>query len=470
MIFNQGGSHSAALPRSFSFLRNKSLQKKNQISITLGTDFTIRVQNTENTLPLIVENEIESVTIQNDTTINFDVTSVPTALVNIDSTHQIIQGYGAASPWYLPAMTDSEVQSAFGMDDGQIGFTIFRLTIEPDSNGWSKYIPSAKKAHEMGAKIIASPWHAPYDMRETIGSDYRVRYDMYDEYVDHLNHFVQYMSDNGAPVYGISIQNEPDIGDWTQWTIDEMLTFMRDYAHAIEGTKVMSPESYHFNRDYSDPILNDSAAAANTDIVIGHIYGGGLFNYPLAEEKGKEVWMTEYLMGENNSGNNLYWTIELAKNINSVMRANMNAYVWWTIVRYYGPIGDGQTASNPEDPRERYPAKGEVTKKGFALSQFSKFIRPGFIRVESEEYPSTSNIFTSAYKNPESSNTVVVMINDNDTEVEQYIRLKGLGTTTFATYTTSETKNCERGDDVIVADGLSLITLEPYSIVTFVSE
>jgi len=86
--------------------------------------------------------------------------------------------------------------------------------------------------------------------------------------------------------------------------------------------------------------------------------------------------MTEYLMGDNNSGNNLPWAIALAKNINDVMKANMNAYVWWTMIRYYGPIGDGTSAANPEDPTETYPAKGEVTKKGYVLAQFSKFIRP----------------------------------------------------------------------------------------------
>ena len=60
------------------------------------------------------------------------------------------------------------------------------------------------------------------------------------EYADHLTSFARYMEENGVPVYGVSIQNEPDIEEnWTSWTSDEILTFMRDYAHRIEGTKVM---------------------------------------------------------------------------------------------------------------------------------------------------------------------------------------------------------------------------------------
>ncbi|MCW8850847.1 MAG: T9SS type A sorting domain-containing protein [Melioribacteraceae bacterium] len=471
MIFNQNVINSLDLPTSFSSSADKYMQKKNGANSALGTEFTIRVTNSENTLPLIVENEIESVSIKNDTTINFDVTSVPTAAINFDSTHQIIRGFGAATPWYRPVGTDSEIQSAFGMGDNEIGLTILRLTLDPNSNNWAKWIPSAKKAYEMGAKIIAAPWYAPSEMIERVVNRNKIKQDMYGDYVDHLNNYIKFMADNGAPIYGVSIQNEPDISeDWTWWDPEDMLRFMRDFADSIDGALVMAPESFQFRKNISDPLLNDSAATANTDIICGHIYGGGLSRYPLAEEKGKEVWMTEYLMGDNNSGNNLPWAIALAKNINDVMKANMNAYVWWTMIRYYGPIGDGTSAANPEDPRETYPAKGEVTKKGFVLAQFAKFIRPGFIRVESRDYPVTSNIYSSAYMDPESSKMVLVLINTNESEVEQYIKINELGMGTFVTYTTSASKNCEKGDDFILADGVAKITLEPQSITTFVLE
>ena len=65
---------------------------------------------------------------QNDTTINISVTYIPLATFNFDSLHDIIRGYGAASPWYLPVATDSEIESAFGTEDSQIGLTIYRIT------------------------------------------------------------------------------------------------------------------------------------------------------------------------------------------------------------------------------------------------------------------------------------------------------------------------------------------------------
>jgi glucuronoarabinoxylan endo-1,4-beta-xylanase len=308
-------------------------------------------------------------------------------------------------------------------------------------------------------------------MVEKVNNVSRVRYDMYEAYAAHLNSFTRFMKANGVTIYGLSVQNEPDITDqWTSWTSAEMLTFMKQNAGAITETKVMAPESFQFRRNMSDPILNDSVACANTDIVCGHIYGAGLSSYPLAMSKGKEVWMTEYLMGENNSGNNWSWALTLAQNINDVMKSDMSAYVWWTIVRYYGPIGDGERAASPQDPNETYPKKGEVTKKGYVMSQFSKFIRPGYHRVESSIYPPVtgSGVDVTAYKDPLSSKVVVVAINTNSTQAQCAFRLNNGTRRTFTPYTTSETKNCEQGKVFDVTDGSFTFTVEPSSIATFV--
>jgi glucuronoarabinoxylan endo-1,4-beta-xylanase len=468
MILNSGTQNISSTP--YISLPQVSTATRNIDKLSAGQSYTIRIENTENTNPYIISEQFDNIPVNNDTTINFSVSHLTTVTIDYDSLHQVIKGYGAATPWYLPVATDSEIESAFGTGDGQIGLTIFRLTIDPNSSNWSKWVPSAKKAYEMGAKIIASPWYAPSEMVETVGGISRVRYDMYDEYAAHLDSFVTYMANNDVPIYGISIQNEPDITDqWTSWTSTEMFTFVKENAHAIKGTKVMAPESFHFNRAYSDPILNDSIACANTDVICGHIYGGGLTKYPLAKEKGKEVWMTEYLMGDNNSGNNMYWAMELAANMNDVMIADMNAYVWWTMIRYYGPIGDGTTASNPADPDESYPAKGEVTKKGYVMSQFSKFIRPGDYRVESDVYPPSSTIYVSAYRDTLSLKEVLVAINTGSSAKDVAFNIVNRTMSTFANYTTSEYKNVEQGDDINIDENIIILNLEASSITTFVS-
>jgi glucuronoarabinoxylan endo-1,4-beta-xylanase len=238
---------------------------------------------------------------------------------------------------------------------------------------------------------------------------------------------------------------------------------MKNNANAIEGTKVMDPESFHFDKTYSDPILNDSAACANTDIICGHIYGSGLSKYPLAEEKGKEVWMTEYLINTDGNGSNmdtsLTAAIGTAKSINSCMSASMSAYVWWYIVRFYGPIADGT-----------YVTKGDVTKKGYVMSQFARFIRPGYYRAESDVYPFISSVRVTAYKDSASSKYVIVAINSESTQVKSFFRIQnGAAATTFSPYTTSATKNCEKGADFTITGDHFIFNLEPSSITTFIS-
>jgi glucuronoarabinoxylan endo-1,4-beta-xylanase len=470
LIFNQSSSGVVSFPLNYA---SQSAQAPLFQRTTIqGGSYAVRVENTISSSPFIIPVELKNIVLQRDTTMSFSVNYLPLTTVNLDSVRQIIRGFGAASPWYRPVMAPSEVESAFGTANGQIGYSILRLTVEPDSNLWSKYLASAKKAQDMGAIVIASPWYAPTNMVEKANNVSRVRYDMYAAYAAHLNSFTRFMKSNGVTIYGLSVQNEPDITDqWTSWTPAEMLTFMKQNAGVLTGTKVMAPESFQFKRNMSDPILIDSAACANTYIVCGHIYGAGLSSYPLAISKGKEVWMTEYLMGENNSGNNWSWALALAQNINDVMKSDMSAYVWWTIVRYYGPIGDGERATSPQDPNETYPAKGEVTKKGYVMSQFSKFIRPGYYRVEGSVYPPVTGagVDVTVYKNSLSSKVVVVAINSASSPAQCAFRLNNGTKRTFTPYTTSATKNCEQRTVFDVTGGSFTLTLEASSITTLVS-
>ena len=50
----------------------------------------------------------------------------------------------------------------------------------------------------------------------------RILPSMHDAYVDHLNAFDTNMKNQSVNLHAISIQNEPDIGEWTQWTACEV--------------------------------------------------------------------------------------------------------------------------------------------------------------------------------------------------------------------------------------------------------
>ena len=393
------------------------------------------------------------------------------AIINFDSTHQIISGFGGANVIIFgrPNMTDSQIETAFGTGEGQLGFTILRLSIQNNSNQWSTNVNAARKAYDMGAKIIASPWSPPASMKSnssTIGGE--LNESSYADYAAHLNAFADYMSNNGAPIYAISVQNEPDISvtyESCDWSPSQMLKFVKENGSSI-GTRLMAPESFQFRRNMSDPLLNDSIAAANLDIVAGHIYGGGLSQYPLAKEKGKEIWMTEYLINSGSSSSTnptsvdtgLVGAIQTAKSIHDCMVANMSAYVWWYIVRFYGPIDDGTFNS---------ANAGSITKKGYVMSQFARFVRPGFFRIDATRNPQTG-VYITAYK--DSSKIIIIALNNSSLSKEQTFTLQGGSVSKFTPYITSVTKNCIQEDDITVSGNSFTVNLDPSTITTFISE
>jgi len=385
--------------------------------------------------------------------------------VYMDSTAQAISGFGAANiVYWRPDMTDSEINEAFGTGDGQLGFSILRLRIPPNKNDWSAYVPTAKKAYDMGVTIFASPWSPPASMKSnnstTAGS---LKVASYGDYAAHLKAFVDYMANNGVTLYAVSVQNEPDISvsyESCDWTPDQMLQFVKDYGDSV-GTRLMAPESFQFRHVMSDPILNDSTATAHLDIVGGHIYGGGLAPYPLAEEKGKEVWMTEHYTESQHSGDDWPLALAVATEMQNVMKADMSAYVWWYIVRYYGPIGDG----------EKGTTAGEITKRGYIMSQFARFIRPGYVRVHTSGPQGFDyrDISVTAYK--DSSDKVVIVADNSGSSSKDVTFTLGDGVSgTFHPYVTSATKNAELGNDIAASGNGFSATLPKESITTFVSD
>ncbi len=385
--------------------------------------------------------------------------------IHTDSTAQVIRGFGAANivNW-RPDMNDSEINEAFGTGQGQLGFSILRLRIPPTKSEWSSYVPTAQKAYKMGVKIIASPWSPPAGLKtnnSTIGGS--LSDTAYAEYAHWLKSFVDYMAGNGVKLYAVSVQNEPDIKvsyESCDWTPDQMLKFVKEYGDSV-GTRLMAPESFQFRRQMSDPLLNDSTANAHLNIVAGHIYGGGLEAYPLAEKKGKEVWMTEHITDSKDPGNTWPLSLDIGTEMQEVMKANMNAYVFWYIVRFYGPIGDGTNGTTA----------GQITKRGYVMSQFSRFIRPGYVRV-SVSVPSGSlysDISVTAYKNT-SGKVVIVAENSGSSDQKVNYIINGMSSGIFHPYVTSETQNAEKVNDIQISGSGLTTTLPAQSITTLVSD
>ena len=268
------------------------------------------------------------------------------------------------------------------------------------------------------------------------------------------------MTTNGVDIYAISIQNEPDIEvsyESCDWTSSQMRDFIKNYGHLITSAKLAAPESFNFNQAYTNEILNDDDAVANLDIVTGR--------YSLAESKGKEIWMTEYLLNLNegdwaNASDETKWneTMTMLNTVQTAMQNNWNAYIWWYLKRYYSFIGDGDEGT----------ANGEILKRGYAFSHFSKFIRPGYQRIAIDDVDDTGLNLT-AYQGD--GKFVVVIINGSDQFVSNFdLIIDGTNISTATAYSTNLTINREEKVLTVDAEGKATLSMPARTVTTVVMQ
>lgn len=369
--------------------------------------------------------------------------------------NQVIQGFGCATVFTPPntsVYTSEEFDRLFGSGNGQVGLSILRIRVATDDAWRAVELNHAKWAVAKGARILASPWSPPANMKTNnnlIGGSLKT--DSSAAYAKYLNDFANYMLANGAPLYAISVQNEPDWNpsyEGCVWAADQMRDFLKNQGHLVTSTRLMAPELVNNNQTYVNTLLTDNAAAANLDIVGTHIYGGGVVENPVAKSLNKEVWMTEHL------DTNVYYTanINTAVEIHDCLtKANFNAYIWWYGKRFYGPIGQD----------------GVVTKRGYVMSHFARFIKPGSVRLGASAN-SRPDVLISAYKN--GSKKVIVAINTGVNNVNQKITVQDAAIAQVVPYTTTNSKNAEQGIMISVSNNSFSYILPANSITTFVEQ
>lgn len=387
--------------------------------------------------------------------------SASDAVINLSTKYQEIQGYGGMNhPSWAGDLTASQRETAFGNSTNQLGFSVLRIFIDSDSNNWYKEVATAKAAVAKGAIVFATPWNPPSNLCETFNHNgdtkaKRLRHDKYAQYANHLNNFVNYMKNNGVNLYAISMANEPDYGhDWTWWTSSEIVTFLKYYAGSI-NCRLIAPESFSYNKNIMEPILNDSQALANVDIMGTHLYGTQYKNFawPLFQQKGagKQLWMTEvyYPNSDANSADRWPEALGVSEHIHNAMINNMQTYVWWYIRRSYSPM--------KED--------GTISKRGYCMAQYSKFIRRGYRRVAATANPN-NGVYVSAYTGD--GKAVIVAINKGSSSISQKFTVNGQSISSVDRYRTSSNENLAKTSNLALTDNGFWSYMPANSVSTFV--
>src|SRR5208283_3730644 len=140
-------------------------------------------------------------------------------------------------------------------------------------------------------------------------------------------------------------------------------------------------------------------------------------------------------------------------------KGNANAWHWWTINE------TGNAASN-----EGLYGTDRTTpaKRLWAIGQWSRFVRPGWIRLDATANPQ-SGIYVTAFKSPSGGNFAIVAVNIKTNRTSQTFNLSGFPTISSGTvtpYLTSSASNLAVQSSLAVTSTLTC-TLPAQSVVTF---
>ncbi|HUA37512.1 MAG TPA: hypothetical protein VMA35_03830, partial [Candidatus Sulfopaludibacter sp.] len=429
------------------------------------------------------------------------LTAVPgraqTCTVNWANQHQRIDGFGASSAFTGFTWTTSMADMFFSTNNGTglsknstnftftgVGLSLLRNQVQPPANTSGIAYANANEINLMqmaqarGARVWSSPWSPPTFCKNTNtlngGSYNGIGGNLTNQlYAQELAGYVANMENTyHVNIYALSIQNEPDVSTtyasclWTAQQYHDFVTnlYPAMVASNVASTLIMLPEDEHWATTYYTTAMTDPSVAADVGIIADHNYDGPNFQTgsttpPAAlNSYGKALWETEVSTGDSPNGsisNAVYW----AQRIYLFMTvAQANAWHYWWLINLNSD-NEG-LADNNYVP----------TKRMYALGQFSRFVRPGYYRIDAS---STGTALISAFDDTNSGTFAIVAINTNaTTAISQTFNLSNFpGTVSSVTpWITSATMSLSNQTPVAVSSSSFGYTLPALSVVTFVGQ
>ncbi|MCX2493973.1 glucosylceramidase [Pedobacter sp. PF22-3] len=328
---------------------------------------------------------------------------------------------------------NEKVFSYNDLPEGQTDLEQAKFDLGPDK---ADVIPVMKEilAINPKIKIMGSPWSPPLWMKTTYdarGGMLKPAY--YAAYAKYFVRYVQEMKKEGISVDAITVQNEPlhpgNNPSLLMVAPDQALFVKRflgpAFAKANIKTKIIIYDHNADRPDYPISILDDPEAKKYIDGSAFHLYGGkieALTDVHNAHPD-KNIYFSEQMVVEQPDAT----TIDI---INPVTRLIIGATRNWA-----KNVLEWNLAADPEnkpytDRGGCSMCQGAVTIDGdhysrnlayFSIAHASKFVRPGSVRVASNEPAGLANV---AFKTPDGK-YVLIVANTCKTAAAFNISLKG---------------------------------------------
>ncbi|KAI0166238.1 glycoside hydrolase family 30 protein [Xylariaceae sp. FL1272] len=294
-------------------------------------------------------------------------------------------------------------------------------------------------------------------------------------FANYLVQYVRYYADAGVPVTRLGFLNEPEfspsyagMNSNGQQAADfiKVLYATLQTANLTEQVGIGCCESEGWGNQVN--MLNGIKSAGAEDMlamVTSHTYTGGS-NSPMNTKV--PVWLSEQCdlnggwttawYSSGGAGDGYTW----ANNIyNAVVSTQVSGYLYWEGVQWPSP----NTNEKMIKVDQQSPYNIEVSKRLWAFANWSRYVRPGAIRLGTS---GGSGVKSTAFKNVDGSLAVVVISTGTSASA---VSIKVSGATTAPTvataWVTDTTHDCAQTNVTVATDGTVSGSVAGRSITTF---
>lgn len=389
-----------------------------------------------------------------------------TIRIDTSTTFQEIDGFGytltGGSAMHINAMSDNAkadlLQELFGTNQGDLGVSYLRLSIGASDLDEATFsyndlpegetdeslerfslaydtlhlIPVLKKILEVSPdiKIMGSPWSPPTwmkDNNDTRGGS--LKKEFYPAYANYFVKYIEAMAEEGITIDAITVQNEPlhpGNNPSLLMEAEDQGEFVKEHLGPVFkengiSTKIILYDHNADRPDYPISILDDPEAAKYIDGSAFHLYGGTIDALSQVHQAhpDKNIYFTEQWVGApGDFAKEMTWHIE-----NLIIGAPRN----WSrnVLEWNLAADENQKPHTDRGGCDR--CLGAITITGddvtrepayYIIGQASKFVRPGSVRVASNEPLSLPNV---AFTTPEGKTAVIIQ---NKAEEERVIKVE----------------------------------------------
>jgi glucosylceramidase len=310
---------------------------------------------------------------------------------------------------------NDHVYSYDDMPKGETDPTLAKFSLAPDS---ADVIPALKEilAINPHIMILGSPWSAPAWMKtndDVKGGNLKPEF--YGAYAAYLVKYIEGMRAEGITISAITVENEPlnpkNTPSMVMFADEQNQFIVKHLGPAFEKAGIKTQiQLYDHNLDvpsYPLSILNDPVASKYVDGTAFHLYGGDTRAFSQVHDlyPNKNLYLTEQSVTERPST-----TIGIAEPVDRVLiGATRN---WSRNVLLWNLAADPKAGPHTNNGGCT-ACFGAITLDGdkvgfnvayYAVAHFSKFVRPGSVRIGSTEL---DQLYTVAFLTPDGKTVLV---------------------------------------------------------------